>query len=777
MSAYTGIMVFLCCQCAVFGSGIQSDPIADEIALLIKETVDCRIIIASDEPLEYMHPNDLVPVEIYYHSLCVKNRKFCPKTPKPDPRPVHCLRVVVVVQNEKAFVQDWKRASERPNPKELAPLFTTVLWDFGLDYRYSFGRLAYYLLSLPAGKSRVRQEITTSQSSRENSLNLYAVDLSKNGASEYYFICQYCNPTCESQRVQNINITRKIAYNETVNSEIIRSSITKERDWAVRSDFETYMGASENEDTEFESQFKKIAKSNPFRIRPENISQHMGWFGAYTLLNRMNERNNKTWGDKPYACKMSSVFYKESGGQSDLAHPGNTLIWTGSETFGFLTCHYENTLDFSFYVTPFSVATWFGILLSAVIMNIAFVAFETLKNVRTGLQFAFCRFTLSAALNSSYTPPTWMTKKLFYRIIMVCWFGATLLLNNLYTSKAITGVTSPLPKRTIRSFEELTKFRFCEDCTPREFVTLIREAKLPINEDDFHIYSTPLDEIRVGSKQPEQVSKFGEALKGIKKGYSHSWNEKDKKLNLNSLKVTSFERAMGLFLKQGEDDKAFLPAEVGSNALLSALSNIEKEVTQCQKRNVFVDPTEYVTAEYRYLSDQYHWINFTLSEEKVLWSQNFMVIFQDYGAGMQRDYRRLQESGILDHMNKYYRNIMYLSRRNNTNRIKNDMKTNRIKNDMPAEDEEKFKPSGMSSGFQTIFIIYAGAMLVSIMVFLVEVGYETLEQKIIEFAWSMVARLQNFLVYIVLQSFNRMIAFVAFTVLMWIDEFVRFLGY
>jgi hypothetical protein len=261
------------------------------------------------------------------------------------------------------------------------------------------------------------------------------------------------------------------------------------------------------------------------------------------------------------------------------------------------------------------------------------------------------------------------------------------------------------------------------------------------------------------------LAKFGEALKGIEKAYT--WKEKDKKLNLNSVKVTSFERAMGLFLRKDDFD-AFLPTKVGSNVLLSALSNIEKEVTQCEKKNVFVDPTEYVTAEYRYLSDQYHWINFTLSEEKVLWSQNFMVIFQDYGAGMQKDYRRLQESGILDHMNKYYRSILYLSRRNNTNHIKNAM---------PAEDQEKFKPSGMSSGFQTIFIIYAGAMLVSIMVFLVEVGYETLKQKIIDFAWSMVARLENFLVYIVLQSLNRMIAFVAFTLLMWIDEFLRFIGY
>jgi hypothetical protein len=205
---------------------------------------------------------------------------------------------------------------------------------------------------------------------------------------------------------------------------------------------------------------------------------------------------------------LSSVYYKEPGSESGLTYPGNTLIWSGSETYGFLTCHYESTLDFSFYVTPFSVATWFGILLSAVIMNIAFVAFETLKNVRTGLQFAFARFTLSAALNSSYTPPTWMTKRMCYRIIMVCWFGATLLLNNLYTSKAITGVTSPLAKRTIRSFEELTKFRFCEDCTPTEFINLVKTANIPINEDHFHIYSTPLDEIRVGTKQPKQILSY-----------------------------------------------------------------------------------------------------------------------------------------------------------------------------------------------------------------------------------------------------------------------------
>jgi hypothetical protein len=294
MSVYYWILVFFCCQYVVFGSGIQSeaaDLIADEIALIIKDTVDCRIIIASDVPLEHMHPNDLVPVDIYYHSLCEKNRKYCWKRPKLNPRLVHCLRVVVVVQNEKAFVADWKLASEKGHTKGQTPLFTTVLWHFGVEFRSSFGRLAYYLLSLPSGQSRLREQITTSYPSRENSLNLYAVDLKKNGASEYYFICQLCEPTC--QTVTNIKIDRQIAYIETVNSEIIRSSITKERDWAVRSDYKAYAGASTKEDAEFESEFKKIAKLNPFRIRPENISQHMGWFAAYTLLNR-NNKGNKT---------------------------------------------------------------------------------------------------------------------------------------------------------------------------------------------------------------------------------------------------------------------------------------------------------------------------------------------------------------------------------------------------------------------------------------------------------------------------------------------------
>jgi hypothetical protein len=104
--------------------------------------------------------------------------------------------------------------------------------------------------------------------------------------------------------------------------------------------------------------------------------------------------------------------------------------------------------------------------------------------------------------------------------------------------------------------------------------------------------------------------------------------------DLNQTYGTSFEVAMIPLISINEIS-SFFPASRDpkiinedyakessiNNALVGFLALIEEDVIQCTERKVYVDPTDYITDEYRYLSRNYHWITFTMSKDEFLWSQ------------------------------------------------------------------------------------------------------------------------------------------------------------
>jgi hypothetical protein len=92
---------------------------------------------------------------------------------------------------------------------------------------------------------------------------------------------------------------------------------------------------------------------------------------------------------------------------------------------------------------------------------------------------------------------------------------------------------------------------------------------------------------------------------------------------------------------------------------------------------------------------------------------------------------RLQESGILDHMNAYYRDLMYRNRRRNTRNHKRSL-----------ENEEGsqggFEPSKLSGSIQTVFYIYLMCMAVCICVFAMEVASRYIKRRIVAWAYRVI---------------------------------------
>jgi hypothetical protein len=92
----------------------DDDPIAREITNIIEhQESDCDIIISSDQKLDHLNSNDYLPVEIYDHSLCLKNSKYCRKPAKRlERKSFHCSRIIVAVADPTEFAEDWKKASK-----------------------------------------------------------------------------------------------------------------------------------------------------------------------------------------------------------------------------------------------------------------------------------------------------------------------------------------------------------------------------------------------------------------------------------------------------------------------------------------------------------------------------------------------------------------------------------------------------------------------------------------------------------------------------------------
>jgi hypothetical protein len=101
------------CVSSVKKGSFDDDPVAREISNIIEDTSDCDIIISSDTKLDHLNENDYLPVEIYDHSLCLKNSKYCRKpTKRLERRSFHWSRIIVAVANPAEFAEDWTKASK-----------------------------------------------------------------------------------------------------------------------------------------------------------------------------------------------------------------------------------------------------------------------------------------------------------------------------------------------------------------------------------------------------------------------------------------------------------------------------------------------------------------------------------------------------------------------------------------------------------------------------------------------------------------------------------------
>jgi hypothetical protein len=681
----------------------QPDPIAREIADIIDHTENCNVIIASDEQLDHLEPTDYVPVTIYSHSRCLADKKYCVKERKLPERAVHCNRVIMTTKQqpeptpasepkeEQTSITDPTRPSFLSEVSKLAKIQTTDTTT------------PYFWIKEEHGSEDTFEPFATTEETKTQFINMYAVQVRKTEITKYFFVCQFCDEHC--QKVVPLEVSREYVYKDVIREGKLHPNAVERRIWTLHDSYDESLYGEYY--LQFLKGFHAVNIADPFRISAELVPSYLRFYIVKVLL----EVTNSSLKGKHDHCHVGEILIREPGKSRDMNPKEHTLIWSGSDTFSFVTCHVkEQWIQFDTYIDPFDAGIWLGLALCPVITMVITAYFLRFRNEQAVDRFQLLMIMYCPLLNICYWIPNPLSKAFWYRIIIAAWLLATIVLSNCYTGTAISGVISPLPANSITRFDELTSTRLCN---PPEIPCKWHIIDKKLSEWDsepedglFQTYSTPIhDEMASTFKWPK--TRFGAQLE------EEFFNELRDYYENQGMTLTKLQIATMPLVSRSS--KMFVPGaipnfETDESKLVDHMSRIEYEMSQGQGK-VYVDPTEYVMEEFRYLKEHYKWKNFRVSKEKIFWHQRFLGVYAELGSPIPQKYRQLQAAGIEQYMAKQFRRRLYEQRIQNTRKIVAD-------SDRPESEE----PVRLSGSIQTVFYIYSALTALAICIFICEVA-------------------------------------------------------
>jgi hypothetical protein len=678
----------------------QPDPIAREIADIIDHTENCNVIIASDEQLDHLEPTDYVPVTIYSHSRCLADKKYCVKERKLPERAVHCNRVIMTTKQqpeptpasepkeEQTSLTDPTRPSFLSEVSKLAKIQTTDTTT------------PYFWIKEEHGSEDTFEHFAPSVKTKTQFINMYAVQVRKTEIAKYYFLCQFCDPHCE--QVIPLLVERQQVYDDVIRDGKLHPNAVDRRSWSIMDSYDDWF----EEYSESRTRYDDVDLTNPFRIRAGLVPSYLRFYTVKVLIEWTNSSLKGS-----SQCRVGEILIRETGKDDFMDYKEHTLIWSGSDTFSFVTCHVkEQWIQFDTYIDPFDAGIWLGLALCPVITMVITVYFLRFRNMQAVDRFQLLMIMYCPLLNICYWIPNPLSKAFWYRIIIVAWLLAAIVLSNCYTGTAISGVISPLPANSITRFDELTSARLCNPPEiPCEWHIIDKKLSELYSEPEdgpFQTYSTPIND-DMSNAFKWYRTRFGAQLE------EEFYNELRKHYKNEGMTLPKLQIAMMPLVSRSS--KMFVPGPIPNfktdeTDLVDHLSRIEYEIIQGQGK-VYVDPTEYVLEEFRYLKEHYKWKNFRVSSEKIFWHQRFLAVSAELGSPIPQKYRQLQAAGIEQYMAKQFRRRLYQKRIQNTRKIVAD-------SDRPESEE----PVRLSGSIQTVFYIYSALTALAIVIFICEVA-------------------------------------------------------
>ncbi|CAL8147096.1 unnamed protein product [Orchesella dallaii] len=383
-----------------------------------------------------------------------------------------------------------------------------------------------------------------------------------------------------------------------------------------------------------------------------------------------------------------------------------TQVWktfvVSSEGYNFITCYSNDYLSISYYFQPFQVELWIALLVYLPILSVLTHFLLVIKKCNKS-DFNSYFFAYSSMLEHCYYVPDYLFEMEWVRIVLGLWLLISCIFTNAYKGIAITGVTAPAEKASVKTFTELV-----DD-------NITTESEIDMNSDD------PYKPLRFRILTPFTVEnleswKRGEWDLSLKDTFSYVENatylnyDEPIRRRLETADYLTFlidtaNEYWKLVTKMsscfGMLDNNLYPLEgfskeelpvIKACRLVYKLSNpkryivpereldipqysksydtaIERELVDCDKRVVYVDYEEKISREETYLSGHYHSKTFFKGNQSFLVDWTVWQFDNGRGSRVPLIFQLLIENGIYKKLESFYKNRVYFGLRQEYTRM------------------------------------------------------------------------------------------------------------
>ncbi|CAL8147099.1 unnamed protein product [Orchesella dallaii] len=409
-----------------------------------------------------------------------------------------------------------------------------------------------------------------------------------------------------------------------------------------------------------------------------------------------------------------------------------------SNGYNFITRYSTDHLTFAYYFQPFQIELWIALIVYLPILSVLTHIFLIVTNCnKTDFNAYF--FAYSSMLEYCYYIPNYLFRMDSVRIVLGLWLLISCIFTNAYKGLAITGVTAPAEKTSVKTMAELVddniypadevnssdsnttfRFRILSPFTVEYLETWkrgdwdIRSAGIPKiadeNSNSTNNNNSEPDPLTVDSYTYFRfpLETFNEFWKLDQKYDACTLMQDPKLFPTESFKPgdQSYIRRCRLFSQLTDPRRYIVPTREFARPQFSKSFEIaiEKEFIEGNERIVYIDYEEKIKGEYEYLSGHYRHKAFFIGNQSFLMDWTVWQFDNGRGSRLPAIFQLLFENGIYNRLRSFYKNMEYYGVRNEYTRIQ-----------AFKETYERVKKLNLKSNLQTVFYMFFCGIIVSVL--------------------------------------------------------------
>lgn len=380
--------------------------------------------------------------------------------------------------------------------------------------------------------------------------------------------------------------------------------------------------------------------------------------------------------------------------------------------YNFLTCYSYEYQSWKFYLEPFQMELWIALVVYLTIFAIFIHATLVLRNKNKSDFNAFI-YAYSTMVEYAYGVPDYVFKVHTLKLLIGSWLLLSVIFTNAYKGIAITGVTSPHAKSSLRWFYDLLGDKMLSpetlsqntDNKSLEFVIFPSLSNEMLNywgnvSHDFEYR----DDGNIILEETSYVPFYAENKKAFTKAFYDF-----ALLVINKTFEYEKSRELKLIVELGKMSSYAIPAR-GNESKYSDnyLVALERQITNCTEKLLYVDDEKKIDREMDYLSRHYHYATFFKGNQSLFTDFVTWQFDNPRGSKLITIFRKFLENGIYHQLEWFYNRQDFSGLRLQFTR---------------SNVNSKFEPvKGLDiySNIQTIFYVYLCGILNTIFLFSVE---------------------------------------------------------